>query len=265
MEIIIRRLLGAALLFTVAFPVFADTKGSSRRPEFSLSAGGGGLMGGLFTRYTLKAEGLIEGNQVDLDSDQSMNQFNFGGFVFFDATYGEFSVSVQSGLNNFSEGMSATSGSDFATKRKISSTGREVMLGLVLLGKFPFTLRDGLTLFPLLGVEYQFALMERRMETRGAKEEYDRTDGIHESDSEGEAYRFSHFNSLFIDLGAGLDVKLLPALFLRTELLYCFRLPTPFELDALRKVKKWLHAEDPDLGGLTSGPTLRVALGYRLK
>jgi hypothetical protein len=245
------------LIFFTAYPVFADNMG------FGMSAGGGALVGGLFTRYTLTGKGMVENNPVDLDSSQSMNQFTFGGFVFFDATYGEISVAVQGGLNTFSENMSATSGDDFANDSKTTGTGSEVMLGFTLLGKYPFVLTESLTLFPLFGVEYQVALAQNRK--AGSRPEYDRTDGVRESDSNGEPYTLGSFNSFFIDIGAGLDIAPYPALFFRLEVLYSFRLPTGYELDALKKPKKWLDAPNPKLGGLTSGPSLRTAAGYRIK
>jgi hypothetical protein len=253
----IRKLPVGILIFFALCPVFGE------RPDFSLNAGGGVLLGGLFTRYTLTGRGTIDGNPVDLDSGQSMNQFNFGGFAFFDATYGELSVGVQRGVNNYSENMSAVSGEDFATGSKTTGTGTEIMLDLTLLGKYPFVLTETLVLFPLLGVEYQVALVQRRKP--GSRREYDRTDGIRESDSEGDPYTLASFNSFFIDIGAGADVKLSTALFLRVEFLYSFRLPTIYELDALKKPEKWLGVDDPNLGGLTSGPSLRAAAAYRIR
>jgi hypothetical protein len=38
---------------------------------------------------------------------------------------------------------------------------------------------------------------------------------------------------------------------------------TPYEVDALEKVKKMVNAPEPKLTGLTSGPSVRIALGYR--
>ncbi|MDR2072220.1 MAG: hypothetical protein LBP60_02150 [Spirochaetaceae bacterium] len=253
---VLRKLPVGILIFFALCPVFGE------RPDFSLNAGGGALLGGLFTRYTLTGRGTVDGNPIDLDSGQSMNQFNFGGFVFFDATYGELSVGIQKGLNNYSENMSATSGEDFETGSMTTGKGTEIMLGITFLGKYPFALTENLVLFPLLGVEYQLALEQRRK--AGSRPEYDRTDGIRESDSDGEPYTLASFNSFFIDIGVGADIKLSMALFLRTEFLYSFRLPTPYELDALKKPEKWLNVEDPNLGGLTSGPSLRAAIGYRI-
>jgi opacity protein-like surface antigen len=230
--------------------------------DFALSAGGGGFLGGLFTRYALSARGTVAGMPVDVASKQELNQFNYGAHLFLDATWAECSVSIQGGTGTYREDMSADSsqeGTIFGSDGK--GAGSEIMAGFALLGKYPFRLSRQVVVFPLAGVAYHLALLERRDPEKFKA--YDRTDGIRESDSQGNAYRLSTWNSCFIDIGAGLDCNVTPRLFLRTELLYVFRLMTPFERDALEKVKKMTNAPNPKLSGLASGPTLRFGLGYR--
>jgi hypothetical protein len=234
--------------------------GASFGADFSLSAGGGGFLGGLFTRYTLTADGKL-GIPVDVLSIQEINQINYGGYLFFDAAFAEFSVGFHRGDNNWKENISADSSEGKIYGSNTEGTGTELMLDLTLLGKYPFRLDERLTLFPLAGLEYQITLLEYRKQ--GDFKMYDRTDGIRESDSNGDAYKLSMWNSLLIDIGAGLDFTFYPRMFLRTELLYGFRLQTPYEIDALDKVKKMVHAPNPKLAGLTSGPTLRIAVGYK--
>jgi opacity protein-like surface antigen len=231
--------------------------------EFSLNAGGGGFLGGLFTRYTLNADGEVV-VPVDVFSTQEINQINYGGYLFFDATFAEFSIGFHRGNNRWKEDYSADSdeGENLSASNSCG-TGRELMLDLSLLGKYPFRPGERLAIFPLAGVEYQIALLEYRKQSIH-KEMHDRTDGILEKDANGNAYEVSMWNSLLIVIGAGMDFALVRRMFLRTEFLYGFRLQTPYEVDALDKVKKKANAPDPDLGGLTSGPTLRLALGYRL-
>jgi hypothetical protein len=229
--------------------------------DFSLSAGGGGFLEGLFTRYTLTAEGKL-GVPVDVLSTQEINQINYGGYLFFDTTFAELSVGFHRGDSNWKENISADSseaGKVYGSNT--GGTGTELMLNLSLLGKYPFRLQERLTLFPLAGIEYQIALLEYRKQ--GDFKMYNRTDGIRETDANGKAYKLSVWNSLLINIGAGFDFTFYPRLFLRTELLYGFRLQTPYEVDALDKVKKMVDAPNPKLAGLTSGPTLRLSLGYR--
>ena len=229
--------------------------------DFSLSAGGGGYIGGLFTRYTLTAPGSIDGDPVNVNATQGMNQFNFGGFLFVDGTWAQFSLGIQHGLNNYHETMIATSPTIDDLVIPSQGKGAETMLTLALLGKYPFTLNDKFTLFPLLGMEYQIALTQTR-EPDGRKR-YNRTDGIRESDVNGEPYALPVWNSWFVVVGAGVDYRVFSSLFVRAQLLYGFRLLTPYETDALEKAKKGVNANDPKLSGLTSGPALSIAAGWR--
>jgi hypothetical protein len=247
----------------LAIPVLLWAAGSVRGEDFSLSAGAGGLAGGLFTRYSLNANGEVV-IPVDLRSSQRIDQFNYGGFLFVDAVWAELSLSLQNGRSTWEERYSVTGSDDgmSITDDLTRGTGMETMFGLALMGKYPFRLDKALRIFPLAGLEYQIALLEYRDPEIGSQ--YNRTDGIRESDSDGRAYKLPAWNSLFVDIGAGLDIDLRPGMFLRAELLYGFRLQTPFEKDALQKVKNQANAPNPKLKGLTSGPSFRLALGIRV-
>jgi len=219
--------------------------------DFSLSIGGGGLLGYTFTRYTL------EGGNVT--SDQSMDRFDYGGFIFFDATYAELSVMFQAGNNKYQENMisSVTSLADS------KGTGSEANLGFSLLGKYPFKISEKISLFPMLGIVYQIALTQKRHPD--GSPEYDRSKGQlpEDRDKDDNPYPLSVWNSLWIDVGAGLDYYVIKGLFLRSELLFGFRLPTGYEQGALEKVKSQMGVNDLKLAGLTGGPALKLGLGYR--
>ena len=229
--------------------------------EFSLSAGGGAFVGGLFTRYTLSVDGNIANNVVKVRADQEMNQINYGGFLFIDATWAQLSLGLQGGNNTFRETFTADSSRQREMDEDISGTGREMMLSFALLGKCPFSLNETFTLFPLAGIEYQIALAEYRDKNDG-RGEYKRT-SIREADANGKPYTLPVWNSLFVDIGGGLDVALPASLYLRTELVYCFRLQTFYEVDALKMVEKGVNAKEPKLAGLTSGPAFKVSAGWR--
>ena len=226
--------------------------------DFSLSAGAGGLIGGLFTRYTLKADGAIDGNPMKVDAGQDMNQFNYGGLVFFDATYGEFSLSIQNGINNWQQILDI-GGLESNTPTK--GNGWESMLGFSLLGKYPFRLGERFTLFPLMGMEYQAALVQERTQPDGYI--YDRSDGLREKDKDGNAYKLSDWNSLFVNVGCGADFAIRGKFFVRGEILYSFRLMTSYETKNLEYMKVMTGDNDPKLTGLTSGPSFRLSAGYR--
>jgi hypothetical protein len=222
--------------------------------DFSLSAGGGGLLGYTFTRYTL------EGGKVE--STQSMDRLDYAGFLFFDATYLEFSVMVKSGSSTYQENMIHTS--EALTNSK--GTGNETSLGLMLLGKYPFTVNEKFSWFPVFGLEYQIAMIQRRKPEGDLV--YDRSKGElpADRDKNEEAYPLSAWNSFWIDIGAGVDYSIAGPLYLRGELLFGFRLPTEYELGALEVVKNPpMNAKDPKLGGLTGSPALKIGIGYRFK
>jgi hypothetical protein len=236
-----------------------------------LSAGGGSLLGYTFTRYSLESEGALDANmadQGDIRSTQTMDRFNYGGFLFFDAAYGELAVSLRGGRNSYEEtmehklaGVPWASASDGAPTK---GTGTEMTIGVSLLGKYPFRVNEKITWFPLLGIEYQVALFEWRRPEGDVV--HDRTKGELQADQDkdGDPYPLSAWNSLTVDIGAGFDYQLTGRLFLRNELLFSFRLQTDYETGALEMLEHRFHASDPQLVGLTGGPTLRTSVGYRL-
>jgi len=219
--------------------------------DFSISVGGGGLLGYTFSRYTL------EGN--DVNSTQSMDRFDYAGFLFIDATYVEFSVMIQNGKNSYKENMIYSADSLADTK----GTGSETSLGFSLLGKYPFTINKMFTWFPMFGIEYQIALIQRRQPDGDFV--YDRSKGQlpEDRDKDDKPYSISAWNSFWIDVGAGLDYNISSSLFLRGELLFGFRLPTSYELGALEKVQNPpMNVKNPSLAGLTGGPDLKIGIGY---
>ncbi|MDR2479559.1 MAG: hypothetical protein LBD48_09640 [Treponema sp.] len=230
--------------------------------EFTLGGGVGALMGGLFTRYTLTAKGSINNNPADILSTQEVDQLNFGGFLFLDATWAEVSFSVQGGSNTWTEAMNAKSGSAIVMPDNITTgTGSEMMLGFTVLGKYPIALNEQFTFYPLAGVELQLAVFEYRQ--RFGREPYDRTDGVMEADKDGNPCGISMWNSFLIDIGTGLDFYFHAPLYLKAELVYAFRLQTFYEVDALEQAKVLVSAPEPKLAGLTSGPALKIGLGWR--
>ena len=218
--------------------------------DFSLSAGTGGIVGGYFTRY--KSSSNVNSGEVT----QNVNQFNYGGLAFLDATYGELAVSYQAGSNNYKE-VAIEDGE----MQNMEGNGWATSLGLSLLGKYPFNFARRMHIFPLLGMEYKITLSERRQPDGGIT--YDRTNGVRETDIDGNAYELSTWNSFWIQVGFGADLAIMKNVYLRGEFLYGFRLMTSYERDGLEKLKEFLGDSDPKLGGLTSGPSFKLCAGYR--
>lgn len=252
------------LLFAAGFTAVASLFGI----DISLSAGGGGVAGYTFTRYTLEDAGIMPGSASDASGNirfvQSMDRFDFGGCIFFDATYGALSILLQGGHNRYGETVAFKPAKLEWTRLSDSpGTGSEMFVGVSLLGKYPFALAEKITLFPLAGITCQIALLEWRKPNGDAV--YDRTKGelLEDQDKNGDAYPLSAWNSLWITLGAGIDYTFAGRWFLRGEVLFGFRLPTGYENGALEMAKRRFNASDPKLSGLTGSPTLKISVGYR--
>jgi len=238
-------LLACTLLFSsIPANVCAD--------DFSVSAGAGVLVGYTFSRYSL------EGGEVK--SAQNMDRFDYAGFIFLDVTYAELTVMYKGGSSSYRENMIYSS----ASLTDSAGTGSEASIGFSLLGKYPFRINERLTCFPLIGVEYQIVLIQRRKPDGGLV--YDRSKGelIEDRDKNDNPYPLSAWNSIWIDIGAGLDYFFTGSLFLRTELLFGFRLPTAYEMGALEVVKNPpMNVQNPSLAGLTGSPMVKLGVGYR--
>jgi len=233
--------------------LFVSTPQTASAVDFSMSAGGGGLLGYTFTRYQLKG-----GN---VKSTQSMDRFDYAGLLFFDATFAELSVMFRGGNSTYSENMVYSVDPIGGDKGK----GTEAGLGFTLLGKYPFTINEKMSWFPLFGVEYQIALIQKRQPEGGLT--YNRAKGElpEDNDKNGKPYPLYAWNAFWIDIGAGLDYNITDAFFLRSELLFGFRLPTIYEMGALELVKKQTGIRNVQLGGLTGNPALKLCAGYRFK
>jgi len=227
-------------------------------PEFGLSAGIGGITGGHFTRYRMRADGT----EARLYADQDISNFEAGAFAFFDATFVTASVFFQSGMGNFDEPISIN-GIHFPELSR-SGQGWQNVLGFSLLGRYPFRLNNRFTVFPLLGMDYVITLVYRRTDADGFI--YNRDDGIREEDFDG-AFVLSDWNAFLVRLGGGVEFDLTDRIFLRGDLLYSIRLMTNYESRNL-ELMKIMSGDDTlrfgnGLSGLSSGPSFRLSAGWR--
>jgi hypothetical protein len=185
---------------------------------FGLSAGVGGYFGSDFG-----------GGYEVLSKKTEMPYFGGGGFAFFDATYAELSVGVLAGALTMKGGSKDTSNS-------------LMNLDIALLGKFPIAVGSSLTVFPLLGADYQVTL--------SLKDE----DGEDLENSDGDKMA-GDFSALWFKFGGGLDYAITDNLYLRFEALYGIRLANKIETD-----EKDDHDADVLLG---HGLTAKLAVGFK--
>ncbi|MCL2558762.1 MAG: hypothetical protein FWE09_09820 [Treponema sp.] len=214
--------------------------------DFSLSVGGGGIIGGSFTRYSLEASGVLT-----IKAEQIVDQLDYGAFAFLDATYVTLGLFFQNGAYDFSqpvENLGFMSG---------EGRGWERVLGISLLGKWPFALGSRFAVFPLVGIDYLVSLDQRREDSFGRV--YDRAKTL----ENGQSFELSDWDQFHIRIGAGAEYGLGQSLFIRGDLLYGIRLMTRYETKNLDYMKEMTGDDKPRLGGLSSGPSLRLAIGWR--
>jgi hypothetical protein len=151
-----------------------------------------------------------------------------GGFaVFFDATYAEIGL-----------------GMDFANQKDPDDSGDGTDMtyfSISLLGKYPIALSEKLALFPLLGFDWNIFMGGKHGDS-----------DIKPSDLEGDMEGM--YDAFLIDLGVGVDFALTDALYLRGSFLYGFKLNSKIEQK---------YVDDADAKVFTSGPTLKVGVGYK--
>ncbi|GHV84923.1 hypothetical protein AGMMS50230_05310 [Spirochaetia bacterium] len=211
-------------LIVVLFAAMIASAAFAAPPALKMSAGGGVLFAG----------DLGGGMKIGSTDAYKTPWFGPGAFAFFDATYAEVGVDFIYGFGT----MSPTGGSD--EKYKIMN------LGFSLLGKYPFTFGK-ITAFPLLGIEYRFAV--------SAKDK--NGDNF---DKGGNGPKAADFSALWIQIGGGVDYPITKQLYVRGELLYGIRLQNKAEKDSVDEAKRdgddakrrWGH-----------GPTIKIGVGYK--
>jgi opacity protein-like surface antigen len=204
--------------------IFAQEQNQGQ-PKGLLSAGAGALIGGDFG-------GGIKAGDYKVETPY----FGGGGFLFLDATYAELTFGILAGGGKMK--IPDMMGGDQ------DSTITNLNIGL--LGKYPFAINKKLSIFPLLGIDYQITVSKKI-----DGEEYE-----HDGDkSPGD------FSALWFKFGVGTDFDITSNLYLRGEFLYGLRLANKaekdmkdgFEDDGASDVKTRLG----------HGLDFKIAVGYR--
>jgi hypothetical protein len=252
-------------LFLIAF--FVLQAAVFALPDFTLSAGGGGLFGTHWKSAKVKDEykeysgpmsGLAGFPVPTADTTEAMkmgyfdtDELSVGGgiWAFFDATYVEADVALLFTTITQTVKMPNEPMLQLAGEEKYSYTVTH--LNFALLGKYPFTLNRQWTLFPLLGIDGQIALHDKddRLEKdlKKPKEQLPNYDPPNLAD---------FWNCLWIKAGVGADFNLSETLYIRGEFLYGVKLNSKNDSD---NAKYWAE----QAGGVSNGPSLKIGLGYR--
>jgi opacity protein-like surface antigen len=171
----------------------------------------------------------IEVSSIETATDDF--QTNFGIYGFFDATY----IEAWLGISFGNDGSVDTTVTNLVT---VETSLSFTKLALGLFGKYPFHLGQKFTLFPLLGIQYDMML--------AAEGDYTNMPGFDASD----------FNSFWFKAGAGFDINITQAIYLRFEALFGIGLLNKFEQDLVDN----LGMESP---GVRLGGSARLAAGYK--
>lgn len=260
-----KKILAIFAAFCISAPLFALP---DWLPPLTLSAGGGGIFNMHWNDARLRDQyrdytGADWGHGIRMPTEQTqsaMRQGLFdtkdltvgGGFFgFFDATF----VTASAAL--IFNRVRHTVAIPYLPNVSPSLTGEEThrfsftQLNLSLFLKYPFSVSQNWTIFPLLGIDGQIALGDfdnnmRRDFQQIANMGYDMP-------TVGEFW-----NSVWLRFGVGVDRALTDNLFLRGEALYGFKFPSSYE----RRMAGYWREE---LRGMSNGFHLRIGLGYTFR
>ena len=248
------------IFFTLA--IFAFTSPLFALPDFSLSAGGGGLFNAHWKTGILKDEykeyGISGGSQPAPTQktqdamlqglfDTTDRTFGGGVYGFFDATYAELNAAFI--IKQANQSLDSPDALVDPANKEHSFTFYQLNLSLLL--KYPFSLGERWSLFPLLGIDGQIGLGDFDDDL---KKGFQKTKGFgYDVPTLGEFW-----NSLWVTLGAGADFSLGGNLFIRGEALYSLKLNSVYETEL---ADYWAE----QIGGIANGPTVKIGVGYRFK
>jgi hypothetical protein len=235
-------ILSLFILITLASSVF-----SFELPP--LSFGGGFEFFGNWT--TASTEFEQSADVIFVKTNEEIEDLNYGGFLFLDATYAELFISVYGGSNTLTSTQDIKSppiaGGNRTDSRTFEKSGASMTFGL--LGKYPFKLNK-FTISPLLGLSYQ----------------------IFFSGDYGDDYtavviktKASDFNTLWLHAGADVNYDLSDKLYIKAEALYGIKsAPTAYDLKNTKFIED-IKVNGEIKTGWVNTFTARLGVGYRIK
>jgi opacity protein-like surface antigen len=213
------------------------------QPAFRISAGAGGFFandfgGGVETSGNIPSYGAV-GAKMEIPNSGG------GAFAFFDATYVELSVGYFSGIVKAKTSVYYPPSLPVPLPSyNINGNYKLSTLNIGLFGKYPFTINDKFSLFPLLGIEVSFGLSSKCK------------DGEEYTIPDGDKTPSKDWSAIWFKAGVGGDYSLTDQIYVRLNLLYGIRGPNNVEGNASFPGEK----SDTILG---HGLTAKLAVGYR--
>ncbi|MDR2631689.1 MAG: hypothetical protein LBC60_12270 [Spirochaetaceae bacterium] len=217
-----------AVLVLIIFAV-----GGLAAADFAFSVGTGYYLSGDF------GGGFETSSLLTMQKKMKTPYFGGGGFVFIDATYAELSLGFFGGGGKTEISSSGMIGQIVRLDLSI------INLNIGLLSKYPFKVGRRISIFPLLGIDYQVTIFAK-------------------IDNEvlllGTALNPIELSALWFKNGIGADFGITDHLFLRSVFLYGLRIPNKFEKDMRDLAEMSGAIADTRLG---HGLTIKIALGYK--
>jgi hypothetical protein len=237
-------------------------------PDFSLSAGGGGIFNIQWKEAALRDQykdysGGDYGHGISAPTEQTQDAMRQGLFDtkdltagggvygFFDATYVEAGVALV--FNRVSQTVA------IPNLPSVSPTlnGEEThdflftQINLSLLLKYPFAVAEKLTIFPLAGIDGQIAVADY---DENMQKDFQKIANMgYDMPNIGEFW-----NCLWVKAGVGADFALADSLALRGEVLYGVKINSKYETTM---ADYWTE----DIKGVTSGFNVRLGVVYTFK
>jgi hypothetical protein len=188
---------------------------------------------------------------MTINTNEKIEDLNYGVFYFLDATYAELFVSLYYGTNALESKRSASS--QYPVPPQASGTSNfskdNLSIAFGLLGKYPFHFGK-FTISPLLGFSYQIFL---------------RGDYGDEYSTVAIETKASDFNTLWLHAGANVNYDISDKLYIKFESLYGIKsAPSMYDLKNTAFIEN-IKADGKIKSGWVNTLTLRLGLGYRIR
>jgi hypothetical protein len=207
-----------------------------------LSFGGGIMTGATFNKMESNPSAIVP-SYLDVAMSYTVKDFDIGAFVFADVKYAELSIGFLQQIGTVTDIVGDVTTAGVPSKEfPPDESYRSSLLLFDLLGKYPFTLSEKISVYPALGLMFRLPIA-----------------GNKSSDFEHKANW-----GLGIKAGGGLDFTLTDALFLRCELFVYYELAADKDISAPPPGSSTSYEFKVKNAGYYLQPQLKVAIGYKL-
>jgi hypothetical protein len=215
----------------VSYAMTAESRLAKNAPNFSLSAGVGGIFAANFGGGLTWANPPVE--------RVTMPHNAFGVYLFFDATYAEVLVGYNAGSGKWKS-------PNVSDVRNLPVLERSI-LNLGLFVKYPVE-AGTITMFPLLGIDYDHPTSGNLKFVGGLAGEVES--------------KVDDLAALWVKFGGGVDMGLGSNMFVRLSMLYGVRTTSALETNYVEAVKNNLGHHDAETN-TGHGITARLGVGVK--